>query len=239
MFDFVKCTNQVSDQYILKGGHLLWRRIKIKRGTTDLDYAIRSLELNIEDDLRRACLQSEKFEFVLEALKVRKVNSRAGFNAIICFREKSRESEEKRFSADGRLIGYSHFSIDIGVDAEVDFEQIQIDDQSVQAASIINIFLDKMDACTRRGSENTRIKDFDDLVRIIRSSEPIDKPALIRLAAVRGIPLSISPDIVDAGFRQVWDRFFENEYGEVTSETIPNPVQAIEFINDYLRETYR
>ena len=239
MFDFILCTNQVSKEFILKGGHLLWKRIRIQRGTTDLDYAMREARSDIAEDLRAACSQSSKFEFVMESLKKGTINTRAGFTAVICFREKERSQEDKRYTPEGRLIGYSKFTIDIGFDPDVDSEEMMIDGEPIHVASIVNIFLDKLDACTRRGSENTRIKDFDDLVRIIRSDEKVDRKHLVRLAGLRGIPLKVDTDIADPGFRKVWSRYHEIEY-RGGSEVFPEePLQAIEIINEYLSETER
>jgi hypothetical protein len=236
MFEFIKATNQVSDDYILKGGHLLWKRIKIQRGTTDLDYAVRKISESVENDLQQACLASTKFEFIIESFAHRKIKFAPGFSVVISFREKERLDEEKRFSADGRLIGYSKFSIDIGVDPDIDAEEIVIDGQSVHVATLVNHFLDKLDSCTRRGSENTRIKDFDDLLRIIQSDQSIDLDQLGDLAHRRGIPLKISTDIVDKNFLQIWKRYFEIEYTGTPSAFAFDPTQAIEFINDYLNK---
>jgi hypothetical protein len=234
MFEFIKATNQVSSEYILKGGHLLWKRIQIPRGTTDLDYAVRQIGAGVENDLQEACLANSKFEFIIESFTKRRIKSEPGFSVVISFREKEKATEEKRFTTDGRLIGYSKFSIDIAVDPDIDAESMIIDGQPVHVATLVNHFLDKLDACTRRGSENTRIKDFDDLVRIINSDEKIDSRQLVLLARRRGIGLKISPDIVDENFLEVWRRYFEIEYSGELPAFASEPGQAIEYINEFL-----
>jgi hypothetical protein len=237
MFEFIKSTNQVSSEYILKGGHLLWKRIKIPRGTTDLDYAVRHIGAGVEEDLRQACVANPKFEFVIESFAKRKINFKPGFSVVVSFREKEKANEEKRFTPDGRLIGYSKFSIDIGLDPDIDAEEMLIDGQSVHVATLVNHFLDKLDSCTRRGSENTRIKDFDDLIHIIDSNEVINPHQLVLLAEQRGINLRISPDVVDPNFREIWRRYYEIEYSGEPQAYASDPSQAIDYINEYLNKT--
>ena len=237
MFEFIKATNEVSSEYILKGGHLLWKKIKIKRTTTDLDYAIRKLEIDISEDLNRACSLNDKFEFVIESIKKRTIKESPGFSVVVCFREKELQAEEKRYTEDGRLIGYSKFTIDVGLDPGIEVEDIMVDGKVVKAASATNIFLDKLDSCTRRGPENTRIKDFDDLVQIITSGIALDPGHLRALAGHRGIPLKIRPDLVDPNFSQIWARYMEIQYQGKPPGVLSDPVQAIEFINKYLSGT--
>jgi hypothetical protein len=96
-----------------------------------------------------------------------------------------------------------------------------ISDMRYQAASIENIISDKVAAAHRFISGNTRMKDFDDLLRIKQSKISVDKTKLIQLVSKRGVPLELDESWISKDMKKSWK---EHARGH---QDLPSDVQEI------------
>lgn len=60
MLVFVERLNQTSDEFIFKGGNLLWVCIKTPRATLDVDFVTRSLSDNVSVPKRMASAEDNE-----------------------------------------------------------------------------------------------------------------------------------------------------------------------------------
>lgn len=177
MLNFLDGLEKVSDEFIFKGGNLLWHYIKTPRETTDLDLS--TLTLRSHDEVLQQIESSFSYHneidfFIKEFVKVDK-GKNIGARIIIGYQTDRGQRNQ--------------FQIDVVYSLAVDLAKVKstINEVSYKAASIENIIADKMDAALRFGSGNTRIKDFDDLWRISKSNIEVDKSKLLEIFKVRGL----------------------------------------------------
>ncbi|MFH1728691.1 MAG: nucleotidyl transferase AbiEii/AbiGii toxin family protein [Pseudomonadota bacterium] len=158
---YIKSINKVSEDFIFKGGNLIWYYIRTPRATVDLDLVTRSL--NNKDDilkkLKKACKVDKGINYkILDYLEFEKEDLKAAKLKIAYKTDDGAENE---------------FEIDIVYKLKTEYEQILLDlDEEkfkINAQSLENILSDKIDTCYKFKSGNTRIKDFDDIYRIIKS----------------------------------------------------------------------
>ena len=192
---FVECLFEESDQFVLKGGNLLWAYIQTPRQTIDLDFCTRTLDdpAVVKMALERACANGEKrgITFSLKAFKI-VVDARAA-----AARVDYRTSEGIQNS----------FELDIVFAAPIDMMAIASPlDASIElmAASIENVITDKISASARFGAGNTRLKDFDDLWRIGRSQMRVDTKKLGLLLKQRGVPKRLDEAWLSEGMERDW-----------------------------------
>jgi len=176
MLKFLDAINDISDEFVFKGGNLLWHYIKTPRQTIDLD--LTTIKLNSH-------------------LQVKKILTKIGsyYTEINFFIKEFNEVNEKSHLGASIIIGYktqagqtNQFNIDIVYSLPTDLVKMKstISDEYYQSASIENIVADKVKtAYTFRGG-NTRMKDYDDLWRIANSGISINKSKLFKLMKERG-----------------------------------------------------
>ena len=161
IFNYVEAINKISDKFVLKGGNLLWIYIKTPRATVDLDFSTIAINSHkeVKKILKKACKLAEGIMY--EVLKFEKLDKK-GQNAAKAYMNYTTE--------DGAS---NKFEIDIVYNLEVRCINIRLPiEQKAKAlsASLESIIIDKIKSCNQFRSGNTRIKDFDDLYRIAKSS---------------------------------------------------------------------
>lgn len=177
IFTYLDALNEVSDEFVFKGGNLLWAYIRTPRATVDLDLS--TIEES-DDAAVKAALSAAKsadgIQFRLEKFERIDQKEKQGASVTISYKTDAGACNK--------------FDIDIIYASPVDFEEIVSPSGSeveIKAASIENIIADKLSAIQRFKGGNTRIKDFDDLWRISTSKQPVDTKKLKSLLTSRKI----------------------------------------------------
>lgn len=197
MLKFLDGLQDTSKDFVFKGGNLLWHYIKTPRETIDLDLA--TISLNSHVDVKRNITKSFKrhgnIEFSVKEFKELDEVSEVGAAIIISFLTETGQKNQ--------------FSIDVVYALPTDFVKIKstLDGESRKAASIENILCDKISAAHQFKSGNTRMKDFDDLWRIVQSGITIDSKKLKKLFIEREVPRTLelkwTPFLEDSWKRHV------------------------------------
>jgi hypothetical protein len=181
MLNFLDGLVNISDEFVFKGGNLLWHYIKTPRETTDLDLSTLTLasHYEVQEQLKKSFLQHIGVNFYLkEFLEIEKEDGR-GAKATIGYSTEQGQANQ--------------FKIDIVYALVTDLAKVSstITKKHYQAASVENIIADKMAAAFKFGSGNTRIKDFDDLWRISKSNIKIDQRKLRDIFTQRQIEFEL------------------------------------------------
>lgn len=171
MLKFLDALSAVSNDFIFKGGNLLWHYIGTPRQTIDLDLV--TIKSTSHHTVKKSLNQASKFysevEFSVKEFK---------------------EIDTPTYSAAAAIVGYktvsgqlNQFSLDIvyALPTETSKVKSTINGNFYISASIENIIADKIQAAHKFGSGNTRMKDFDDLWRISKSDLEIDGDVLKKL----------------------------------------------------------
>lgn len=175
---FWKDLKQVSNDFIFKGGNLLWHYIQTPRATIDLDLSTLSLKshLDVRNCIEKSFLHHDDINFLIKEFKEVQNEDKQGSSMIISYELNSGQKNQ--------------FDLDIVYALPTDTMKINstISGTKLIAASIENIISDKMATCHRFTSGNTRMKDYDDLWRISRALISIDRAKLSNLLKNKGIP---------------------------------------------------
>lgn len=179
-FLFVEAITKVSDDFVLKGGNLLWIYTKTPRETMDLDFSTINLgsHLEIREVLDKALSVLEDVTFTIEGFK--EMNHENIFGAKVKISYKSNSGATNKFSVD---IIYKLTTDLVKVDSP-------ILKRKISAASIENIICDKLNAVLTKITYSTRIKDYDDLWRISKSGIKVDSKKLSELLKLNKIESS-------------------------------------------------
>lgn len=207
-------------KYIFKGGNLLWHYIKTPRPTVDLDFST-DIEMSSKDVLADiAAINVPEIKF-----SVRKVNEihtemKVGMAAQIDFTTEAG--------------GSNSFGIDIVFASSTHQSYVKVLNRELKAASIENIVLDKVAACQRFGSGNTRMKDFDDLYRISQSRDvKIRKEILVMLAAQRNIQIDIDPSW-GRSLASTWDSYLMKKNYKDAKDLPRDMSEVVTIIREFL-----
>lgn len=158
MLAFVQHLNEVTDEFVFKGGNLLWLYIKTPRSTVDVDFVTRSLASHeeVRRKLEEVCQKSDgNIQFSIKSFKA--VEQRGNLGAAITIGYVTTEGQGNTFDLD---IVYAIPSSVTKIQSPLVMEE------SISVATIENIISDKISACHQFKSGNTRMKDYDDLWRI-------------------------------------------------------------------------
>ena len=195
MFHFVEKLSETSDDFIFKGGNLLWVYIQTPRATIDLDFATlkSKSDQTVKSALEKACANSQKIKFELCKYTSIVQQDKTGANAIIEYK-----------TEDGAK---NQFELDIVFAIETDISKIHSpvnEDRIILSASVENIILDKLSACHRFAAGNTRIKDYDDLWRLSESPIIIDSKKLNLIAKKKSISLLLDNKWIGPDLENMW-----------------------------------
>ncbi len=157
MFHFVEKSSETSDDFVFKGGNLLWVYIATPRATIDLDFVTlkSKSDKTVRSILEEACARSEDIKFKLARYKSIIQQNKTGANVVIEYQ--TDQGAKNQFELD--------IVFAIETDALEIFSPVN-EEKTILSASIENIIADKLSACHRFAAGNTRMKDYDDLWRL-------------------------------------------------------------------------
>ena len=195
IFRFVENLNQISDLFIFKGGNLLWVYINTPKTTIDLDLSMVSFltEEQLRSLLKSACDISEDIQFQVLLYKEISKENKKGAALVIGFQ-----------TSDGAK---NQFEVDLVLASDDDTDEVSSPinvSKKIKCVSVENIISDKLSACHQFGSGNTRMKDFDDLLRLSRSTIKVDQKHLSKILKKREIPRNLIETWITADLEQSW-----------------------------------
>lgn len=197
MMTFVEQLNSASDEFIFKGGNLLWLYIKTPRSTIDIDFVTKSLNTHdaVKNLLGKSCEKISTQEIVFSIASFREVSQQGQSGAAVTIKYRTAEGQENSFDLD----------IVYAIPTEITRVVAPINPEGkIAAASIENIVADKLAACHRFKSGNTRMKDFDDLWRIAMGHQLVDKSKLNVLLKSRKIAAFLVTDWITTEMNGSW-----------------------------------
>jgi hypothetical protein len=194
IFVYLEELNRVSDEFVFKGGNLLWAYIQIPRATVDLDLST----IEEADDARVKKIlgsigQAEGIKFHLDSFQGTEQGGMRSAVATVSYKTDSGANNK--------------FTVDIMYSTPVeltDMESPVEPGQKIQAASIENIVADKLLAAQRFRGGNTRMKDFDDLWRIAKSGYTVDFATLNRILPERGVDRVLNREWISDQMNATW-----------------------------------
>jgi hypothetical protein len=192
---FTENLNQVSDEFVLKGGNLLWIYIGTPRATVDLD--LTTLKTHTHSRARqlieKACALNSDITFSIHSFK--EVEQEGKLGAALGISYRTDQGASNRFEVD---LVYA-LSTDVHEIASPITPEIKI-----RSATVENIIVDKLAACHRFGSGNSRMKDFDDLWRLSQSTAGVDSDRLQKLLRARKVSPTLDPAWGNPEMDQLW-----------------------------------
>ena len=222
IFTYLDCLAQESDEFVFKGGNLLWLYIQTPRETIDLDLVTRRLKstAEVEKVLAHATRFAEGIEF--QVLSIKEVIAEGSLGAAVVIGYSTDDGATNKFDLD----------IVYGLPTKTTTVPLPLTNKSsIQAATIENIIADKVVACHRFGGGNTRMKDYDDLWRIASERPSVDWSVLKKLLKARGFPLELSLEWSNDETSGNWKRHIRSYKDLSKSLSL-----AINQINDWLKK---
>jgi len=199
MLKFLDGLQDTSKEFIFKGGNLLWHYIGTPRETIDLDLSTISLQSHIEikKNIVKSFKKHNEIEFSAKEFKELDGVSEVGAAVVI---SSSTNTGQK-----------NQLPIDIVYALPTDVAKVKstLDGKMRRAASIENILCDKISAAHQFKSGNTRMKDFDDLWRIVKSDISVDHNKLKKLLSERGISRNLELDWIPF-LKDSWKRHIKS-----------------------------
>lgn len=208
ILNFTENVNKVSDDFIFKGGNLLWVYIATPRATIDLDFATKKSDSHaaVRDILGKACTYKSDIKYSIAAFNEIKQDGKSGASIKIAY--ETNEGASNTFEVDiVYALDTDTQNIPSPVNAEV----------SIRSATIENIISDKLSACHRFKSGNTRMKDFDDLWRISQSNATIEAAKLLKLVKANKTPLHLDASWIDPNMERTW-RAHQKRYQDLPKD---------------------
>ncbi len=220
IFTYLDCLSKSSDEFVFKGGNLLWLYIRTPRETIDLDLVTRKVRdtSKIKDLLERASRGAEGIEFKVISIKEVTAEGEAGAAVTIGYSTEDGASNK--------------FDLDIVYVLPTRSTKIQSPlpgREELTAATIENIVGDKIATCHRFGGGNTRMKDYDDLWRLASENRQINWKVVDDILAERGFPRKILLEWLNDEMEAQWKRHSRNY------KDLPNDlVTVMKAINGWL-----
>lgn len=217
---FARCLNEISKDYVFKGGNIIWYYINTPRRTIDLD-AITQNDKSPEDvlkDFKAACEINPDFGFRIYKYRVVDKTEEVGLKGMRIWIKYDCEKMS------------NIFYVDIVMNLKTDFceKNLPPDDMKLPISTMEEIIHNKLHAVFRFGSGNTRMKDYDDLYRIILARLVIDIDKLKHF--LRDIPKRL-PEKFVRHLSSPWNEHIKR-YPD-----LPEKLEAVfATINDFLEE---
>ena len=192
MMKFLQRVCFASEDFIFKGGNLLWFYIKTPRETIDIDFStcVETDSQKVLETLNSIGHPDEQgLSFKVLGHKVVEENGKVGLALTVAYSIENARNQ---------------FGVDIVLGVPTDIAQIQINKQLINAATIENIIVDKVMASHSFGSGNTRAKDYDDLYRISMHADEIDASKVVKIAHIKGVDLSFKEEWISEWTLQAW-----------------------------------
>ncbi len=198
-FTFVECLSDETEEFICKGGYLLWLYINTPRQTIDLDLV--TLKTNATDKVRAAlekgCKRGKEKGVSFKVLSLKEVTQENEKGASVTIGYRTDDGASNKFDID---IVYIIPTLWKSIPSPIS-EETQI-----RGATIENIIVDKLSACHQFQGGNTRMKDYDDLWRISKSNIAIHWVTVKENLEIRGIPLVLNRDWINSELELAWNR---------------------------------
>jgi hypothetical protein len=222
MLRFLDELQATSDDFVFKGGNLLWHYIKTPRETVDLGLSTQTLKSHIE--IKRVVEKSfsahDKIEFKIKDFKEIEGSQEVG--AAITLEYETLTNQKNQFAID----------IVYALPTDISLVKSTVSGEARKSASIENIIADKLSASHRFKSGNTRMKDFDDLWRISKSDLQINPKKLNAILKERGISSQLELEWVSY-LEQSWKRHSKS-YRDIPKDLNSVFLEVNDWINGLL-----
>ncbi|MCX6126356.1 MAG: nucleotidyl transferase AbiEii/AbiGii toxin family protein [Proteobacteria bacterium] len=223
MLAYVQRLNDVTDEFVFKGGNLLWLYIKTPRATVDVDFVTKSLANHgdVRKKLEEVCQKPDaNIQFSIKSF--RPIEQQGGLGAAVTIGYVTSEGQANTFDLD---IVYAIPTSIANIKSPIRA------DESICVATMENIISDKISACHRFKSGNTRMKDFDDLWRIsMFHPSPVNWALLKEILESRGIVPSLNLSWQNPQMEKSWEAHVRRNKGLPTDLS-----QLMDTVNDWLR----
>ncbi len=225
MMTFVECLASTSDQFVFKGGNLLWLYIKTPRSTVDVDFSTKTLKdhARVKGLLDAACMKApDGISFT-----------------VVSFKETTKVTElaaEVKISYQTEDGASNAFDLDIVYNLQSPAATLPSpihDNLMLQVSTLENIIADKIAASHRFTGGNTRMKDFDDLWRISLSHININKARLNEHL----IEQKVDPSLDSAWSNPETERSWQAHIKRYPD--LPNTlIKTIQIVNEWLKKVF-
>ena len=170
MFVFTENLSKTSDDFVFKGGNLLWLYIHTPRATVDLDFATKSIVVHREvKSILEKAGQLRSSEIAFRVVEFKEISQQGASGSAVRVEYRTHDGAKNFFDLD---IVYAIGANDTYIPSPIQTSQ------ALRASSLEKIITDKVVTCHRFKSGNTRMKDFDDLWRISKAENPLDAQLL-------------------------------------------------------------
>jgi len=199
ILNYVEAVNLVSNEFVFKGGNLIWFYINTPRGTIDLDFATKGINSHeeVKKVLNKASHKIEGITYTLESFVEVERQGHKGASAVI-----------KYATEDGAS---NKFEIDVvyALESHLDniFLNLGTENNSILAASIESIITDKIDTSYRFKSGNTRMKDFDDLYRFATSEVTVNKSVIASFMKLNNYSKAVDEKWISEEMIKMWESY--------------------------------
>ena len=224
MLKYLEAVQSASNDFVFKGGNLLWHYIKTPRATVDLDLstiAIKSSE-KVKELLEKTQDHFGNISFSILRFKSVETIEGGGASVTIGFKTDSGQKNQ--------------FEIDIVYVLTHELERIKstVSSNDLQSVSLEDIICDKVSASHRFGGGNTRMKDFDDLWRIAKSDKEVNAKSLIKISDQKSIKLHLDSSWINKDMQKYWQSH-RRSYAD-----LPNSLEALfDDVNSWLESLLR
>jgi hypothetical protein len=213
ILNYVEAINMVSDEFIFKGGNLIWFYINTPRGTIDLDFSTIGIDSHeeVKKILNKASKKINGITYNLENFVEVKRQNHKGASAVIKYKTEDGASNK--------------FEIDIVYALETELKKLSLnlspEKNSVLVASIENIITDKIDTSHRFRSGNTRMKDFDDLYRFATGKVKFDKKKIKKFMKLNDYEKVLDETWISEEMSKAW-KIYSKKY-----ENLPDDILIV------------
>lgn len=196
MFVFTENINRTTDDFVFKGGNLLWLYIHTPRATVDLDFATISLSAHqsVRAILEDAC-KGRLPEIEYRIIEFKEIEQLGESGAAVRIGYATHDGAANSFDID---IVYTIGKGDVSLPSPIE------NSQTIRASALEKIVADKITTCHRFKSGNTRMKDFDDLWRISKANKRLDAKLLGTFLS--NLPVCrLNPEWAEAQMELAWE----------------------------------
>lgn len=185
MLYFLESLTSSTDEFVFKGGNLLWHYIKTPRKTVDLDLStITSKNHEVVTQQLEKVNEETNTDITYKIKEFKKISKKGSIGAKIIMEYKTSSGQRNRFGLD----------IVYAIPSDISQVKSTLSKKEIKSASIENIIADKVSAAQTFKSGNTRMKDFDDLWRILKSDKEINREKIVDLFFNRNIQFELNND---------------------------------------------
>ncbi len=197
IFTYLDCLSKESDEFIFKGGNLLWLYTHTPRQTIDLDLVTRTVNKTdqVKAILERSCRHAEGVQFKVISIKEVAAQEMKGAAATIGY--STEDGASNKFDID---IVYTLPTRTTVLPSPLTGRH------ELHVATLENIIADKISTCHRFGAGNTRMKDYDNLWRLASENRPVEWKTVSSLLALLSSPDTLRPEWINDEMSAAWRR---------------------------------